>query len=328
MKKSQVSVLYHCPCPDGAFAALAAYLHFSKRDVDLKFVPHFTYNAIDVESHPALTTGNPDVYLLDYCGPADFIPRLSALPVNKVVLLDHHKTAIEMIEEYKQQNRMPSNVEVSLDYDRSGATIAWDYFEQQGKMVEDDAELKRLQEMFAYIEDNDLWRKALPNSKEFSVGLAELRLDYDFTNNPELFTQLLSLETNKLIESGKVLVKQQQELIDADISRASPVALGGQDSGFGQCLGVVTANPNLRSELGNQLAKKSLQAGLRGIAALAYEEPAMKDAEKMYKVSLRSLSDDTTAISSKYGGGGHAKASSFLLEKTRWQEWVDAASTL
>ena len=96
----------------------------------------------------------------------------------------------------------------------------------------------------------------------------------------------------------------------------------GPEAKFGKCLGLVTKYPDLRSEMGNQLALKSQKAGLRGIGLLAYQEAGMPDLT-MYKVSLRSLADeDTTVISSAFGGGGHKNASSFLLPisafKSQW----------
>lgn len=41
-------------------------------------------------------------------GPQDFIPRISK-QVKKVVLLDHHRTAVEYVEEWKAANTLPDN---------------------------------------------------------------------------------------------------------------------------------------------------------------------------------------------------------------------------
>jgi hypothetical protein len=43
----QVSaVLYHYPCPDGAFAALAAHLYFSAAARPVRFFPNTVYDPI------------------------------------------------------------------------------------------------------------------------------------------------------------------------------------------------------------------------------------------------------------------------------------------
>ena len=65
-------VLYHCPCFDGAFAALAAYLHFQRHPPPAppRFVGHRVTRALAVDD---LSLRRDDtVYLLDYVGPAGF----------------------------------------------------------------------------------------------------------------------------------------------------------------------------------------------------------------------------------------------------------------
>uniref|UniRef100_A0A453PAE3 Uncharacterized protein n=1 Tax=Aegilops tauschii subsp. strangulata TaxID=200361 RepID=A0A453PAE3_AEGTS len=40
------AVLYHYPCPDGAFAALAAHLYFSAAALPVRFFPNTVYDPI------------------------------------------------------------------------------------------------------------------------------------------------------------------------------------------------------------------------------------------------------------------------------------------
>ncbi len=69
-----VRVVYHYPCPDGAFAALAAYLYFHKKpNIDLDFVPHATFKPLEVENNPHFTP-NTEVYM--------YIPSISLLFCN------------------------------------------------------------------------------------------------------------------------------------------------------------------------------------------------------------------------------------------------------
>ncbi len=39
-RQQQSVVLYHYPCPDGVFAALAAHLHFRQSGSDVRWVPN------------------------------------------------------------------------------------------------------------------------------------------------------------------------------------------------------------------------------------------------------------------------------------------------
>jgi len=145
--------------------------------------------------------------------------------------------------------------------------------------------------------------------------------NYDFQKYPSLFEELLSLDSDLLIEAGEAHMNQQQQKIDFYLQEGFPISLGGKDSNFGQCLAVVTEHPEFRSELGNQLARKSSEIGLRAMAAVVYIEPEMHD-ETKYKVSLRSLGEeDTTVISGHFGGGGHRNASAFLLDVGIFESW-------
>ncbi len=61
-------------------------------------------------------------------------------------------------------------------------------------------DLSREQEqLFKYIEDAELWRWRLPNSKAFHSGLGSLHLEYDTSKNPAIFDQLLGQTPEGLI---------------------------------------------------------------------------------------------------------------------------------
>ena len=56
------------------------------------------------------------------------------------------------------------------------------------------------QELFAYIEDADLWRWRLPDSKAFHAGFTSLGMEWDANANPAVFDQLLRLQPADIIE--------------------------------------------------------------------------------------------------------------------------------
>ena len=45
-------------------------------------------------------------------------------------------------------------------------------------------------EHIRFVEDGDLWRWALPDSREFHAGVAALNLEYDVNKNPGIFDVL------------------------------------------------------------------------------------------------------------------------------------------
>ncbi|KAI3454337.1 hypothetical protein Pfo_011000 [Paulownia fortunei] len=362
MKKS--AVLYHYPCPDGAFAALAAHLYFYHSPTATTppplFFPNTVYSPLRAEDLPFNEID--DVYLLDFVGPPGFVqqlsPKLAAIddhhkkkevfiPIMhiifraiecfyifgslslfdlqyRVVVLDHHKTALEMLGSGMSTS---GNVTKVIDMERSGATIAYDYFKE--KLLGGDinsskdgafGEFQRVRRLFEYIEDGDLWRWRLPNSKAFSSGLKDLNLEFDVTSNPSLFQQLLSLDLDSVISQGMSSLAHKQRIIDEVLEQSYEIALGG--GAFGHCLAVnADSVSELRSELGNQLANKSLKMNLRGIGAVVYRVPELEN-DLLLKISLRSIDDeDTTPISQEYGGGGHRNASSFMINNAEFQRW-------
>ena len=113
-----------------------------------------------------------------------------------VIILDHHKTAAEELASKEAEVKAMPNLFLNIDMDRSGATIARDYFaldldpptvgDGNGNSQVD------LGLLFAYIEDNDLWRHALPDSKAFSAGIKDYNFEFDANINTGIFDTLVS----------------------------------------------------------------------------------------------------------------------------------------
>jgi len=323
-----IRVLYHCPCPDGIYAALAAYLRFSGcPNIELKFIPHSTFIPLPfVEEN--LFSANNEVYLLDYCGPNNFISRISKI-VKRVILIDHHKTAEEQINNLESQNNKPPNLEVFMRMDMSGATLAWEYFDKEKKLLNDDLKKRsELQQFYRYIEDNDLWKKELPLTNNFKNGFGYLQLDYDINSNPKIFDQILNLKFDEVVEAGRKITDEKNSEIEEEIKNSFEIKLGldqNNNALFGNCLAVITKLAQYRSDMGNILAIKSNSLGLRGIGAVCYKEPKMD--ESLIKISLRSIDDeDTTQISQHYEGGGHKHASSFTIKENEFVQWKNNTS--
>ncbi|XP_073260976.1 uncharacterized protein [Populus alba] len=325
--KKSAAVLYHYPCPDGAFAALAAHLYFKATSLPAIFFPNTVYSPIKPDQLPLHQFSH--VYLLDFVGPSGFVQQLSS-EVPRVVILDHHKTAMEALGGRSFEGE---NVSKVIDMERSGATIAFDYFKhkllESGKNNYDEiiAEFDRVRRVFEYIEDGDLWRWRLENSKAFSSGLKDSNLEFNAQLNPSLFDQLLSLSLESVISQGIVSLSVKQKLIDDTLDQSYEIALGG--GAFGSCLAVnADSVSELRSELGHQLATKSRNLKLsaylflcRGIGAIVYRVPELEN-DEMLKISLRSVdSEDTTPISEEFGGGGHRNASSFMISSADFEQW-------
>ncbi|OAY66173.1 hypothetical protein ACMD2_16329 [Ananas comosus] len=288
LKKS--AVLYHYPCPDGAFAALAAHLYFAGASLPVLFFPNTVYDPIRSDSLPLDEIS--DVYLLDFVGPPGFVADLSS----KV-----------------DREKLSAKGDASGDHEIGSNAVS-------GAKLLPDSHFERVHKLFKFVEDGDLWRWALPCSKAFSSGLKDLGIEYNVNVNPSLFHKLLALDPEHVISHGQETLSHKQKLIDEALARSYEIALGC--GLFGHCLAVdADSISNLRSELGHQLAKRSRFLNLRGIGAVVYKVPELNN-DQMRKISLRSVDlEDTTPISQKYGGGGHRNASSFMLRLSEFESW-------
>ena len=389
-------VLFHSPCPDGAFAALAAWLHFKGGEEEKEpeeekvvFVPHRVYETIEVPS-PSSSPSSPSpssspptlssplsslsasdtVYLLDYSGPAGF-PQALSKAARRVVVLDHHKTAAEQLggvikdkawtkgEKNRGETKGPGgedlrNLEVLIDQDRSGATLAAAHFNPPLT--------PGLARAFAAIQDGDLWHWRLPDSKAFYAGLHSSGiLDDKVTKTPrEMLRKLSRLDWEETVERGAGEVAARDRAVAAEAERAFEVELRGPARGsssppavsFGRALAVEVEpeQAGLRSLLGNVLAARAKEikereggkeGGMRPVGLVAYREPGMTASSQpspsssssssrpgdrgdlLVKISLRSIGEDedTTPVSQAHGGGGHRNASSFLMPAREFATW-------
>ena len=99
--------------------------------------------------------------------------------------------------------------------DKCGATIAFEYFtsklnsnlfselgtnnplestQNERMFLVPQQDLPRISCIFEYIEDADLWKWKLPNSKAFTSGLSSLKFDYNINSNPQLFNKVTYFE--------------------------------------------------------------------------------------------------------------------------------------
>lgn len=76
---------------------------------------------------------------------------------------------------------------------------------------------------------------------------------------------------------GKPILAEQQRQIELAVAAAFPVSLGGSAGatrGWGRGLAVVGGEEvaQLRSQIGNALAERAQEQGLRAVAVVAYTE--------------------------------------------------------
>lgn len=144
----QTAVLYHKDCPDGWTAAWVAHNALIDDGEDVTLIP------VTHGDPPPDLSGIDTVYIVDFSYRHDVLVELTDSGKRLVAVLDHHQSAIDDI---CGHDEIPYKTD--LDNNRSGAGITWDFFhndEPRPPIVD-------------YVEDRDLWRWALPDSREFNA---------------------------------------------------------------------------------------------------------------------------------------------------------------
>lgn len=280
--------IYHHNCADGFSAAWTVKQYFG--DVDFH---HGKYT----EAPPDVT--GRDVIIVDFSYSYDAIIEMSWTAAS-ILILDHHKSAAENlialpsaglnISEFKKECEFTKSVPnmlsigVLFDMERSGAGIAWDFFFPN---------LPR-PALINHIEDRDLWRFALPNTREIQANIFSHPYDFD------VWDKLMTADCSELAIEGKAIerkhFKDMHELIAVT---AREMVIGG----------LVVPVANLPYTMSSDAG--SLMAVNKPFAACYWDTPAGRT------FSLRSVEggEDVSLIAQLYGGGGHKHAAGFSVDR-------------
>lgn len=283
--------IYHGNCADGFGAAYAVW----KWDSDVEFFPGVYQN------EPPDVTGR-DVILVDFSYKRAVIEAM-AKTARTITILDHHKSAAEELEHFasitKENDLAMSSddfahycefigampIRALFDMERSGAMIAWNYFHPDTpppKLIE-------------HIQDRDLWRFALPGTREIQAVV--FSYPYDFQIWCGLVDQC-EYDSETFVAEGAAIERKHFKDI-AELLKVVTVrmVIGGHD------VPVANLPYTMTSDAGHQLAQGEK------FAACYWDTPEGR------VFSLRSTDDgmDVSEIAKQYGGGGHAHAAGFRL---------------
>lgn len=148
-------VFYHANCDDGWASRMIAGKYFgdSARYVAIAHHEFDKFNRGGVYWEMVTDYQNrPDIVFVDIVPHPEQVVTLCEY-VKSVVVLDHHKTAVEEWDNYKQP--LPSNLTTIFKMDKSGTGLAWEYFFPD----------KELPNLYAYVQDNDLWTHRLDSTQ-------------------------------------------------------------------------------------------------------------------------------------------------------------------
>lgn len=279
-EQKEIVVLYHGKCPDGFAGAYAAWK---------KFGDTAHYIPVSHGDTPPEGLEGKEVYMIDFCyEEAEQMAHIATVS-KRFVVLDHHESVRSLVE---------SAPEHIYDADRSGATLAWNYFHP-------DTPTPRLMK---YLEDGDLYHYALPETRDIFSYL--FILPDDFNAWDALSTELEDdTERARILAKARACTEFFNALAQMSIERAKKVRFEGYEVYFAATHPAMT----MKSYVGHELYTK--------LPPFALVVTAHPDG---FGVSIRGDgSVDVSKIAGKYGGGGHPGSSGFFVPNGVEMPWTE-----
>lgn len=307
MNNDPILCIYHGNCADGFGAAWAVRHRF----------PNAEFHAGTYQNPPPDVTGKR-VILVDFSYKRPVMAEL-AKRAKSVLVLDHHKSAIEDLspgraepeselsafiidvgayfeplswerhlgDAYQDEceNAPSANIYTLFDMTRSGAGLAWDFFHPGQPRPA----------LINHIEDRDLWRFALPGTRELQAALFSYPYDFEVWDELMLEGDPVSLS----LEGVAIERKHHKDIAELVKVCQRRMVIAGHD------VPVASLPYTMTSDAGHQMAQGE------PFAACYW------DTADGRVFSLRSADDglDVTTIATQFGGGGHARAAGFRVPR-------------
>jgi hypothetical protein len=266
-------ILYHRSCLDGYLSACIA----------LKVMPDAIAIPVAYQQPVPDLKGGSEVYILDFSYPKEILKDLMTSHA-QVVVLDHHKTAL---------NELSGFSNAIFDLTKCGARLTWEYFYSN----------EPVPLIVKHIEDRDLWKFDLPETKALTMALWH----HCTLDNPKSWLPLLTEIPTELYSLGQILLEVQASQIEKQLAYVYLATL--PDSS--------TFIPMLNSALE---VSETGHAMNEAYPETPYSCCWTQTGDKI-KASLRTNKSevDVGLIAKAYGGGGHPKAAGFVMSVKDWQ---------
>lgn len=312
----KTQVWYHGNCPDGHGAAFAANLVLGNSAV---------YQPVSYGQPPPglLKKESPEevsqLYIVDFSYPRETLINLSQ-QVDTLVLLDHHATAqkdLDGLENVIRRN-LDRTCIIKFDMAKSGAVLAWEHFLPSFPVPE----------FFRYLQDRDLWKFELPDSREISMALRSWPMNFDIWH----IISGIRIPGDEILERDCMMdlarqgiacrrLTEQQVAIMAKNHRWAYIDTKNKSVGFENTFnpggsGEPTVAPEVfilpaanATVFFSEVGEKLLEMHPGHEAAAYWFDRA--DGQRQWGIRSRPGFDAATAIAKPMGGGGHPQACGF-----------------
>lgn len=285
-------VYYHAGCSDGACSAWVLYRYLCDvLSVDenlLVLHPVFHHDPLDEPGE------GDSIWCLDYA-PSNEVLLAWAEKAHSVTVYDHHASVIAQLEGVSH----PRLVMV-LDTTRSGAGITWDELFPREKRPD----------LVSYVEDRDLWRFALPQSREITAWTMTLPTEInketvDTWEGAAVWAFATRFDFERLVAKGQAILSTHQDLVSRACRHTVMALIEGHSV-------PTVCSPLLPSETAHELLNRYPDAAFSVVW-----HPL--DQDRVY-LSFRSEDHraDVSKIALSMGGGGHRNSAGARLPFVQW----------
>ena len=298
----RVVVIYHKGCPDG-YGALSGVVYkygvknlFYDEENDILYNYDSSFVAIPsnhstdftrlkelLEKYP---NDNFTLYMVDFFVDKIFEVVKNYPNIKRVVVIDHHKTAKEIIEKGIPEE-VKDRFEVHLDMDHSAAVLTWKVLNGF------------VPEIMEYIEDRDIWKWEIPDSL-YVLTAVDAKV-FNVLKPNEIVEKLLELAKNfpkeEFAKEGQSMIEFKESVVQRLVNNnAHYIVLPS-----GHKLLAVNSSV-FQSDIGNRLAQISPE----GVACVYSISP--KEDDVYVNCSVRSINGRAREVAQANGGGGHDNA--------------------
>ena len=281
-------LIYHHNDNDGYLAGAVADYFLSKNMYnEIKFrVGHYD----DSHDEEAIKWAD-EVYVLDYTLPVPLMDKY----MDKIIWIDHHRTAIENMEGVELQRG--KTFKGMREIGKSGCLLAWLWFKPDGK-------LPRVVEL---VDDRDVWKWEFgEDTAAFHEASRMFMLYYGS------WQELLESDemTENMVKKGASLLEYIRHVVDTYNESLSW-------EGMFEDIPVVFLNGS--GIISGELHKRLRETHTSAACAVVFSLTRDKVRVGMYRNDLPEFKNVSLGrIATKYGGGGHDGAAGFYTDLDLW----------
>jgi len=299
-------IIYHKGCTDGFASVYCVWLYLMQHDKWESNQVKYIGCQNDDDVFPIEEISNKNVLLCDICPSRNQLEKMVEKS-NSLIVIDHHVSNQEAIQYLPEENRI-------FDTNHSAAYLTWKFFHPEKQYVP---------QFILYIEDRDLWRNEIPETKYFTAFFNN-NVRFNFKTYDYYAKNIRAVQEG--VEKGKTLYDYEQKTIQQLASKCNYQLCkfpnhnndNNNNNNNKEVYIVAYINSNvLKTDLGNYIVEEKIkQIPCDLVVVWNYN-----DYNDTTHLSLRSGNEtiNVSEIAKIYGGGGHTKAAGIRFDGLRYQ---------